>query len=402
MLTSRGRSVLVIAFGIYVAGWALGTREAFVVAIGLGLAVTAAVAYVALTSGPFRLARRSIGSEHVEGEDVPVDLRVDTLAGLPPVGARLRDGLANVGQATVVLRRRRRGAPLGARYTMRSLPRGRYRLDEAQLEVEDPLGLARRVHTLAGQGALVVYPRIVETDRLFGTGGGPGGQAGQLLLQRGAGFDLHSVREHVRGESLRRVHWPSTARRGRLMVKELEDQPRDEAAVVLDGRVGLDVGQAPDSSFEMAVRAAGSIIRRLVLDGRRTGLIVSGARSERTAVQSEGDWRLALDVLAGVRPDGTKPIAGAFEDGAVEGQLLYVVTSDLSPRLADRLSALAGRRQVAVAWVDARSWGDGSEPGAPDGIASTLARRGVAVTRIRKGDDLAARLGGLLVGRESA
>ena len=36
------------------------------------------------------------------------------------------------------------------------------------------------------------------------------------------------------GEPLRAVHWPSTARRGRLMVKELDDAPREDLALVLD------------------------------------------------------------------------------------------------------------------------------------------------------------------------
>ena len=61
----------------------------------------------------------------------------------------------------------------------------------------------------------------------------------RLLLQQPSGFDLHSVRDYVEGDSLRKVHWPTTARRGHLMVKELEDSPRDELAVVLDAnRVG--------------------------------------------------------------------------------------------------------------------------------------------------------------------
>ena len=59
---------------------------------------------------------------------------------------------------------------------------------------------------------------------------------GRVLLRRTAGFDLHSVREYEQGESLRKVHWPTTARRGTLMVKELEDMPHDEVAVLLDAR----------------------------------------------------------------------------------------------------------------------------------------------------------------------
>src|SRR5205807_431581 len=81
---------------------------------------------------------------------------------------------------------------------------------------------------------------------------------------RHAGFDLHSVREHVEGESLRRVHWPSTARRGELMVRELEDAPRDEIAVLLDADAYAVAGE----SFDAQVRAAASILAVHIVRGR--------------------------------------------------------------------------------------------------------------------------------------
>ena len=74
------------------------------------------------------------------------------------------------------------------RYTLRGLPRGRYRLDKARLVIDDPFGLARSELELPAQGAIVVYPRIFELDRLFPEGGGPNGMSGRYLLARGAGL----------------------------------------------------------------------------------------------------------------------------------------------------------------------------------------------------------------------
>lgn len=391
MLTARGRLALLLAAGMYVAAWALGTREAYAPAVGLGLAVLAAVLYVRLVRGPFRLIRRGGPGEHVEGGELSVRVEVQRDGGLPPVGARLFDTLPGVGEAQVPLFNS--GDVLAGRYTLRGLPRGRYRLDKARLVIDDPFGLARSELELPAQGAIVVYPRIFELDRLFPDGGGPNGMSGRYLLARGAGFDLHSVRDHQNGESLRRVHWPSTARRQKLMVKELEDAPRDEAAVVLDARAGLVVGKAPDSSFEMMVRASGSILRRLASEGRRSALVVSGARLERTAVTSlEGDWRVALEVLASVQPDGRRSLVAALEDGraGLDAARLFLITTEITPQLEQRLSLVAGRREVALVWVDARTWNDRAPAvGGPEGIALSLQRRGVAVVRVRRGDDLA-------------
>jgi uncharacterized protein (DUF58 family) len=243
MLTPRGRLALLLAAGMYLAAWALGTREAYAPAVGLAIGVGLAVLYVRLVRGPFRLVRRGGPGEHVEGGEMSVRVEVHREGGLPPVGARLFDTLPAVGEAQVPLFSDR--DLMVGRYTLRGLPRGRYRLDKAKLVVDDPFGLARNELELPATGAIVVYPRIYELDRLFPEGGGPNGMSGRYLLARGAGFDLHSVRDHQNGESLRRVHWRSTARRQKLMVKELEDAPRDEAAVVLDARAGLVAGKAP-------------------------------------------------------------------------------------------------------------------------------------------------------------
>src|SRR5213075_29984 len=160
-----------------------------------------------------------------------------------------------------------------ATYTLRRLPRGRYVFEDTAAVVEDPLGLDQLEVELAAPGAVLVYPRLVELDRLFSESGASAHDGRRLLLRRPAGFDLHSVRDYEQGESLRKVHWRSTAKRGELMVKELEDSPRDEVAVLLDGDASAVVGD----SFDVQVRAAGSLLLAQARRGRRAVLMVNGA-----------------------------------------------------------------------------------------------------------------------------
>ena len=208
------------------------------------------------------------------------------------------------------------------------VPRGRYVVDRATAAIEDPFGLARSEVELKAGGALVVYPRLVELAGLFSESGAHAQDGRRLLLRRPSGFDLHSVREYVEGESLRKVHWPSTARRGQLMVKELEDSPRDEIAVVLDADEAAVVGE----SFDVAVRAAGSILQSHASRGRRAVLVAERiAAVERAASSSlEGDWLAALEVLAAVEPGRLAPrrrAARAREGGAASRALELVVVT---------------------------------------------------------------------------
>jgi uncharacterized protein (DUF58 family) len=220
-------------------------------------------------------------------------------------------------------------------------------------------------------------------------------------LRRPSGFDLHSVREYERGESLRRVHWPSTAKRGQLMVKELEDSPRDETAVLLDADAASVVGTAPDSSFELAVRAAGSILKSHASRGRRAALAVNCARPTYQRVHSfDGEWHRALEILAGVEPDGHAPVASMLADEAGPASRaveLTVVTSALSPRLVERLAHRAlGHHGASLVYVEAASFARETPverlPADSGAQLLRLQRAGVPVIVLRRGDDLAARL----------
>ena len=171
--------------------------------------------------------------------------------------------------------------------------------------IDDPFGLAHAEVDLVAGGSLLVYPRLVALDRLFSESGAHAQDGRRLLLRRPSGFDLHSVREYEQGESLRKVHWRTTARRGQLMVKELEDAPRDEIAVVLDAQASAVAGK----SFDEQVRAAGSILRSHASHGRRAVLAVNSASRPSVRVSSlDGDWLVALGLLAAAEADGARPV----------------------------------------------------------------------------------------------
>jgi uncharacterized protein (DUF58 family) len=247
-------------------------------------------------------------------------------------------------------------------------------------------------HTLTAPGALLVYPRLVELDRLFSDSGSALHDGRRLLLRRPAGFDLHSVREYEQGESLRRVHWPSTAKRGQLMVKELEDSPRDEIAVVLDVDPQAVVGE----SFELQVRAAGSILLAHTRRGRRSVLVVNSARRDQQRIRStECDWRGALNLLASVEPEVGPPLTALLveESGAAGWAFeLAVVTASLTTDLADRfIERSLAHRHVSLVLVDTGSFA-GAEP-RPRPELLRLQAAGVAAVVLAKGDDLAAKLG---------
>src|SRR5665213_1254905 len=224
-MTSRGRATLALGLVVYAAAWVLGSRALYPVATGLVFAVALAVGWVRLSARPMHVNRHGAAQDVVEGDDVRVQLEVRTTSTLPPPTLVALERPGRLGERRVELARvgRRR---YSAGYELEHVPRGRYAFETVRLTIEDPFSLARAEIVQGEPQALVVYPRLVSLDRLFSEGGAHAQEGRRMLLQRPTGFELHSVREYAHGDSLRKVHWGSTARRGQLMVKELEDAPR--------------------------------------------------------------------------------------------------------------------------------------------------------------------------------
>jgi uncharacterized protein (DUF58 family) len=394
VLTGRGRFLLALGLGVYVVAWAFGSVPLYPVATGLLLAVVIAWAWVRLADRPFRVRRGWGERDLVEGDDVPVFAELVPTGNVLPAQVRLIERVGRLGEQRHLLVRS--GRRLSIRYVLQSLPRGRYTFEDVRAELMDPFGLERAVIELPAPGALLVYPRLVRIERLFSESGAHSHDGRRLLMRRPSGFELHGVRSYEQGESLRRVHWPSTARRGHLMVKELEDAPRDELAVLLDAHADFVVGE----SFDVQVRAAGSIVDAYVRRGRRAVLVVNSDRREIQQVHSPaGDWRRALELLAAAEPTGRAPASRllAGDDGPVARALdLVVVTARLEQGLVDRLLQRGlAHRGVSLVYVDTASFNGAG--GKPEPALLRLQGAGIPVAVLRAGDDLAARLEGSAV-----
>jgi uncharacterized protein (DUF58 family) len=395
-MTARGRAVLALGVFCWIAAVVFGSRALYPVAAGLVLAVPLALAWVKLSMRRPHVSRRWSSETVLEGDEVAVELTLTRESGTPLPAAVAHERIGRLGEWEVELRRRGRGRYVGP-YWLGSVARGRHRFAPVRLSLSDPFGLAEAGLTVEEQQALVVYPRLVELERLFFDGGAGPNDGRRLLLRRPAGFELHSVRDHQQGESLRRVHWPSTARRGQLMVKELEDSPRDEVVVLLDGDAAGVTGTPPDSSFDAAVRATGSIIRAQIRRGRRCVLALNTAGRETQAVTADGpEWQRALELLAAAEPDAQTPAAALLDSGvgpAARSLELVVVTSRIEPALVNRLLERArSRRAVALVHVDPTSFA--GAPRRPEPGLLGLQAAGVPVAVVQRGSDLAAALAG--------
>ena len=136
----------------------------------------------------------------------------------------------------------------------------------------DPIGLLRREHAWDDRHELFVHPRtVVVPSTSAGLVRDLEGNPTRQLVD--ADMSFHAIREYVPGDSRRQIHWKSTAKTGRLMVRQFEESRRSRLAVVLS--LAADE-YASDDEFELGVSAAASLGVQAIRDGRDLD-VVTGA-----------------------------------------------------------------------------------------------------------------------------
>jgi uncharacterized protein (DUF58 family) len=332
-LTARGIGVLAGAVLADAASWIFGTRELTVIALALLLAPLAALALVTVARRTPTELTRHLPARSFAGAPLAVFVELAPVPSL--VSLSLVERCAGLGDPVALLERR--DGRLAGDWRVDRVRRGRYAL-APELVLEDPFGLVRARLPLVRPGLVRVEPELATLDTPHGSPVAGRGDARRARVAS-AGEELAGVRDHEVGESLRRVHWGTSARRGRLTVRELEERARGELAILLDGAAG-----GSGEAFERAVQVAGS----LALHALRAGIVVSftctGRVPVRIDVRASGLTPELVDALCSVEADGARPLAGLLPAGP--GTLLCVVTCDASPELAARVRALRDRRRA--------------------------------------------------------
>ena len=212
--------------------------------------------------------------------------------------------------------------------------RGLARLRGLTLARTDPLGLVRALRPLPAPDTLLVLPRRypLRAPTLPGTRRyQPGGIA--LASSVGDSEEFVSLREYRPGDPLKRIHWRSTARVGRAVVREHQDEFFVRHALVLDTFVPA----AADERFEEAVSVAASFAAGVRTQDSLLDLMFVGPEAYVfTAGRGVGHVERMLEILAEVRPCVDRPFA------------------TLHRLVAERHDALSGAICVLVGWDDSR------------------------------------------------
>lgn len=295
--------------------------------------------------------------------------------------------------------------------------RGGFRLGPTRLVSGDPFGIFRLEKILPAEHSLLVLPMIYEISSFIAPPGLlPGGK---VIRRKALDVTPHAagVREYVPGDPMKRIHWPTTARRGRLVVKEFEQDPQAEVWLFLDAQYTVHFSkpyeypeihrdgwlfsqrpkfELPPSTLEYAISITASLAHYFLRQRRAVGLVTTGRKyAILPAEQGERQEGKILETLAFIEAESALSIAGLVTAQAgqlPQGSSAILVTPTVFPELLAAVDDLQRRnlRPVVVLLI-ADTFG-GSKGG--EKLYSTLFERNVPVCRINCGADLSLELSG--------
>ena len=273
--------------------------------------------------------------------------------------------------------------------------RGRFTLGPATLTVRDPFGMVQRRRRLEHTSVLMVYPRIDPLPPGVPLGGASGSVSTGPRRVTHHGDDLADLREYVRGDDLRAVHWASTAHRGKLMVRRAEETTAPRATVVMDLRRDRHHGTGPQASLEAVVSAVASVVHHL--DARQRGVtLLEGPGRELVAPRPAAAWLPTLAAVQATEVDLPALLRQVATSAAGEGTLVAVVTAPDPQELSALVRAGRGAASRLAVLVDAPTFaGRASDPHLPVAVAG-LRAAGWRVTSLAAGERLPERWQDLL------
>jgi uncharacterized protein (DUF58 family) len=358
VLTRQGWLVGGFGVAVIVLGRVFGVLELFVVGAAAIVLVAVALVLVNVTRLRLAVARQVTPPRVYAGSPSRVELSVRNDSHRATPVLRLFDAVTGTRGAEVLVGPLEPDDTTRAAYRLPTDKRGIVRIGPLEVVVSDPFGVASSSIVAAPVTELTVFPHIDDIVPVPHTSGyDPHAGAEHPSALGRTGEDFYALRPYVVGDDLRRVHWPSTARRDELMVRQDELPWQGRVTVLLDVRRSAHT----PASLELAVSAAASIV---TASWKRRDL-VRFATTDGTDFGFGGGTPHAeaiMEHLATVAATGGGTLRGMVEavgrDGT-SGALVVVVATIAESELVALRSARGRHGSLTVVQFDRSCWEDG-------------------------------------------
>lgn len=406
-MSERRTTVYLMLIGSLLFGLFTGRPFFFNLAYMLGVLLIGALLWTAVAGNWVRINRQTRNRRAQVGRTLDEQFVVNNTGWIPKLWLEVRDysSLPAHSASRVVPLLLPNGQYSWTVHTLCAV-RGEFTLGPITLSTGDPFGLFQSRRHIPATSKILIYPMVVPIYDFAPPIGAISG--GDARRQRAPFITTNAsgVREYAAGDSLNRVHWKSSARQDRLMVKEFELDPQADSWVVLDVSVGSlfvrphtvtgneGAGYIPPSTEEYGVVIAASVCEYFISKERTLGFVTYCP--QRTLIQPDRGFRQQgriLEVLALAKSQNEitlKEMLALEDHHFSRGSTVTLITADATGSWVDSAHMLVrrGMRVVAI-MLEPRTFGAEEADAEFGAIPLQLASGGVVTYIVNNGDSVA-------------
>ncbi|MCW5947223.1 MAG: DUF58 domain-containing protein [Fimbriimonadales bacterium] len=238
------------------------------------------------------------------------------------------------------------------RYELRPMKRGKYRWSSIRVQSTDSLGIISVEKTYPTDPMeFTVYPAQIPFGLDLVALSGWGANQADQGRNRGPGLEPRGVREFRSGDSLRYVHWRTTARRGEMQVKEFETGFNTNLVLLIQQTSGSEAGKGAYTTLE-AMCGHAAYLADIMLQRGSPIVLPNLEPVDFDRANSAGiRYEQVADALASAEANRTEPFA--FEVDSLVDQLepsstVVLMVAAAEPGLGDAIRRLSAVASVVV------------------------------------------------------
>jgi len=234
-------------------------------------------------------------------------------------------------------------------WTFHADRRGVYPRPGASISTGFPFGLWPARRPMRAREPLIVWPRTIPIGPLPDAPGGLTPEGSSFRDRPGNEGDPLGVRPYRRGDPLRLIHWPQTARHDQLILCERQSAASPRVWIVLDVDPEAHHDAPPDDTFEWSIRYAASLLESWMSRGAAVGLLAGTVRVRPSDARPAARRTAILDRLAELEVGGpplSESLASINLRRSVPDLILLLGTERSRERLSPTVSRSATTRWV--------------------------------------------------------
>lgn len=202
--------------------------------------------------------------------------------------------------------------------------RGVYNFEKFIITSFGPFGLVKFSRRIKVHDEILVYPNLPIISQFFFSGlKGIGYKLSALTKNDFEASLPYNARDYRRGDSRKLIHWKTTARLNKLMVKELESEQSLNVQILFDLEKGNFAGNGKESNLEYLLKFAGGIFKHCIDNGYKVEFLYY-EKNKVEKLTEVTPWKQVLDTFAYLDTNSKQKARNLIKEKEVDFKSLII------------------------------------------------------------------------------